>query len=337
MSHSGRTRPLGLYRTIGPLFESALIHAMAQKPPLLTDFEATKINDFLQYLDVTQKTLFDVLTQDGFYQIPYVHRWTKTYKNRILAKLYNFQNWYRQSPAATTMLTLTTRQRNISRSEQMELLLDSYTKLMKVIRKIHKKQNSVKVIHYNEETFRRSTRAEYNGAPLHYIRIMEPHKTGYAHLHILLLMSFSKEEADHISYAWEHRYSAGNSHGVDLSQKSQHEMLNPVAYLMKYMSKSLTSDNMSPGEILHASTVYNLEHDPNAKGVRLITFSRSLSKILKVPDERTQDEIADSKEFGGGYMVWGNSPYSEFHKRDGTEAQCKLLDKRYKELMKLRF
>lgn len=301
------------------------------------DFKTRKILKFEDYLDYTSDYKFDIITLDGFYQMPYVHRWTDTYRKRVLAKLYRFSDWYMKHQTPITMLTLTTRQRELSHEEQMQLLTYSYTRIMKAVRRIYTANNSTVIKTYDTPTGRLSRKRDITDMPkLEYLRILEPHKSGYAHLHILLLATFSKSDMEHISDLWQHKYSAGNKYGVDFEHKSQNEIRHPIAYVMKYLSKTLQGDTILPGQLLHAATVYYLEHEPTEHGVRLFSSSRGLSKIMKLPDERTEDEIEYMENHATSYMVVATKPDGEqFVKLEG-EYDDVILQK-LRELQKLSF
>jgi len=235
------------------------------------------------------------------------------------------------------MLTLTTHQRNLCYEEQMELLQVSYTNLMKSIRRIYEASHAPIERSYDNPSGRLSKRRiTADMPPLNYIRILEPHKSGYAHLHILLLTEFTDSDMNHIRNLWADKYNAGEKAGMDFSVREQNTLKSPIAYIMKYLSKTLSSGTMSPFEQIHAATIYQLEHDPNARGVRLFSVSRGLSKIMKC-DQRDEDELAEAANFDFASFIISTKPDGErFTKRNGHDFHDQI-DSAYQELMKTRF
>jgi hypothetical protein len=76
---------------------------------------------------------------------------------------------------------------------------------------------------------------------LEYVWVMEPHKSGYPHMHVALFGYVSKELQERLSRLWSEKYQIGSAeHGIDFSVKSVKESIQSVRnYLMKYITKGI--------------------------------------------------------------------------------------------------
>jgi hypothetical protein len=73
---------------------------------------------------------------------------------------------------------------------------------------------------------------------------MEPHKSGYPHMHVALFGYVSKDLQGRLSRLWSGKYEVGSvEHGLDFSVKSVKESIQSVRnYLMKYITKGMGGD-----------------------------------------------------------------------------------------------
>jgi len=246
-----------------------------KKPPL----SYFSIKDFYGYLFDTKQSGFHRFALDGYHHIPYVHRFMQAYRNGLLAKLHQLNDWYQRNPVPVTMVTFTTYQTGISFVDQLFLLKDSYRKINKVIRKFGK---------------------------INYFWVLEPHKSGYIHMHCLYFTLFTDEQKDKINNLWASSYHAGDSkHGVifEGTIKPSQTLSNVSNYLMKYIGKTFT--DQSPGQLQFNTLLWALSKCSDYPGVRMIGSSRELSKIMSW---RKEPRDPNKTEFIETYLT---HPYSD--------------------------
>ena len=161
------------------------------------------------------------------------HRWTTGYRKKLLAKLYLLDEYIEQNPSAVTLLTLTVYQdgeyseqmtgKKLSIPESFELLKKSWKKLSMMIRNIL--------------------------PGTEYIWIVEPHKTGYPHLHLVLFSDVSMGIQEKIKTLWSEKYQAGSlEHGAQFEIRRPDQAIESLRnYLMKYIAKGFISTDSRYG------------------------------------------------------------------------------------------
>lgn len=191
--------------------------------------------------------------------IPYVHRWTAVYRRAILAKFYQLEYALGDNVDGVSMLTLTVSQRGKDPEECLFILKKYYNLLFKLLRKLYGTND--------------------------YFYVLEPHKTGYPHMHVFYLRSFSAAEQAHIRSIWSDFYGVADYDvGVNFSEPRASDNGNFTAgsiarvrgYLMKYISKGLHSESMKPAELLFNALLKKTRS-------RLWGCSRRFSQIMKKP------------------------------------------------------
>lgn len=195
--------------------------------------------------------------------IPYTHRWKEIYRNRTIARFYKFNDWWvNEGKPPLTMLTLTTYQdteyaqinrgERVSLEDSFRLLSGSWDNLRKVLHKIRKE----------------------DGETLEYLRVMEPHESGYPHYHIAVKGSFTKEQQNRLNSLWSDKYNAGSyAHGLDISDvNTKTDLAYAGFYLFKYLGKSFAKspEEMTPGELLFSSQLWKYKYRQwsASKGIR---------------------------------------------------------------------
>jgi hypothetical protein len=70
---------------------------------------------------------------------------------------------------------------------------------------------------------------------------VEPHKSGYPHMHVAIFGYVRKELQERLERLWSEKYEVGSrEHGIDFSVKSVKESIQSVRnYLMKYIAKGI--------------------------------------------------------------------------------------------------
>ena len=78
---------------------------------------------------------------------------------------------------------------------------------------------------------------------LSYIWLIEPHSSGYPHLHIVIFSSISEILQEKIRLLWSQKYAAGSKlHGVDFVTRTPEEDIDSLRnYLMKYIAKGFVT------------------------------------------------------------------------------------------------
>lgn len=270
---------------------------------------------FEKYLNETKYYTFRITGTNIDGQIvkivSYVHRWTLIYQKSILAKFYKLDEWMKDNPGVVSMFTLTTYQGSESRfndgsysekikghrlsiSECFDLLKKSRTKLLDTIRN------------------------KYPG--INYVWILEPHKTGFPHCHLVIFKEFSETEQNAIKALWSCKYQAGSKdRGIEITSKNSDESILSIRnYLMKYMSKQFgTGEPWTKVELLFNAMVWNTH-------TRMWGASKDLTAVMRKPD-KVSEVIWDTVELltpGGEFEVWSRddgTPFPHLGERLETE------------------
>lgn len=223
----------------------------------------TDVLSFVGYIEEKKRMSFEVIGKKGEEitkkVLPYVHRWTALYRRGILAKLYQLETFLGYDVDQVTMITLTTFQRGEDPEKCLLRLLQYYNRLFKIFRKCFGTQD--------------------------YFYILEPHQTGYAHMHIMYMKAFTDAEKDKIKSLWSRLYGMGSyEHGVHFSEPRSSSngaftagsIAHVRGYLMKYISKGLHSESMSYAELLFNALIRKHK-------IRLWGCSRNFSAVMKKP------------------------------------------------------
>lgn len=246
--------------------------------------------DFLCYLGETSEHILISLKEhhdsENFNLSTFKNsnRWSTSYKASFLAKMFRLQEWYLLNPYPVTFLTLTTRNSgNILIEDQITMIRESWKKLLYNLRKLR--------------------------PGLDYFSILDFHKNGYAHYHIVLFAGITKQEEQRIRNLWSVVYDVGHRlYGVDLSVRPRNDIRFLVSYLIKHAGKVLFSHYAVPGFLRFHSVIYYMQHSEkntgliDYKGVRLFGMSRRLSSFLKF-DKDNYDTVAVGRyQKGRGYQ-----------------------------------
>lgn len=194
------------------------------------------------------------------------HRWTTGYRKKLLAKLYLLDQYIQENPSAITLLTLTVYQdgeyseqvtgKKLTIPESFELLKKSWKKLSMMLRAIL--------------------------PGTEYIWIVEPHKTGYPHLHVVLFTDVTIGMQERIKTLWSEKYHAGSfENGADFEIRRPDQAIESLRnYLMKYIAKGFIStdsryggDGWTASELVFNACVWN-------GGYRTFQPSKGLQKTM---------------------------------------------------------
>lgn len=232
------------------------------------------VRRFTDYLSDTAKIFFKITNKYVFKggeekidvrRVPYIHRWTDVYRKSILAKLYQLEKALSpEDLEKVTMISLTVSQRGRDQEECLYDLMDNYKKLQDVLR--------------------------HRFGTTDYFYILEPHATGYAHMHLIYMKLLSGLDKRWIISTWENRYGAGSHKGINFSEPRASDdgsfeagkISKLRSYVMKYLSKGLKVEMMSNKELLFNALL-------KKTGIRLWNCSRRFSRIMKAPVEPASD------------------------------------------------
>lgn len=233
-----------------------------------------------------------------------LHRWKTEYKKRIYAKLRQLNPWYENHKSPITMVTFTTRQRGLSIREQINLLKHCFNKAKKLLNK-------------------------YLGK-FSYFWIIEPHKSGYAHIHMLIFKSVPRELRYKLASAWSGSYGAGGfKESLKFSMsKTQRSLRSAGAYVFKYIEKTLDYDMLSDtnsGYFRLSSFVWKMSrHDTEDTGVRFWGCSRDLSEVMAYSGDKDTSTIwwrvsywfPDTDRYSAGWFpVWVDDDMAAYPER----------------------
>jgi len=207
--------------------------------------------------------------------IPVRYRTDPEYKDSKLYDLYLLQQYFDSLPIhlrKACMVTLTTEQRGMSYPQQYALIQSFKAKWL----------NNLK---------------QYFPG-LDWVVIAEPHKSGYAHYHILFLKHLDDFEQAVISDLWFVASGSYNEHSIHFANTG--EIRSVKNYLMKYISKGLNYENPQIDKVpesdlkrwsgqeytLHIevfnATLWLLNsHSTDYHGFRAIQFSHNLKAEME--------------------------------------------------------
>ena len=253
--------------------------------------------------------------------IPYIHRWTSTYKKSIIAKLYKLEQALGINYNNLTMITLTTYQRGYDQESCLLKLADARKSLFKLLR-----------YHFGTQNF---------------FWILEPHKTGFPHLHVAYAKVLSQAEQDTITRIWTELYGMGDeTHGVKFSlpraSSDGHFQEGTVGrirgYLLKYLKKGLSDDNLkcklSPKSLssnidrarsmigLNGQLLFNALLKKHS--LRLWGCSREWSRIMKAPKDTNPDwECEEVSQYIESPLT--DEEYNDVMKRDSKSDRFRTF------------
>lgn len=235
-------------------------------------------------------------TQEVTTELDYVHRWTPLYKKAVLAKFYQLETWIKDHPCDVTMITLTTYQDgkySIEQKGELTTIPESFALLKKGWDNLRKKL--------------RKTHPEVD-----YVWIMEPHKTGYPHIHVAYFGKISPHEQTRLKNLWQKWGIGDKDHGLDFNEKTSKESVKSIRnYLMKYMVKGFAPEK-SDEFWTTAETVFNALTWKNHW--RLFGTTKNLTQVMKKHDKMENDTFYFATEMhdqdGTRRLTWTRKGYT---------------------------
>lgn len=175
------------------------------------------------------------LEGDRLLVLPYNHRWTGAYRSMLYAKLKaaerGLDRVYPSGAIPTTLLTLTVDPtddggRPRPPVDVLETLLENWDRFRKAVD--------------------RAIPDEYR---TEYIRVIEPHGSGYPHLHLVIFGAALPSLQESVDRLWVDRYGAGGEaahrEAVTVSRGRSAQLQEPASYVMKYLGKTTVREDGS--------------------------------------------------------------------------------------------
>jgi len=266
----GGVSPLGSYTLTDTFSTLSKTLSDVRNNPDLRKFQPL-CRDFVRYLramDAAGMEISGFNTRTNKSETKYAamsHRWTTLYRKKLLSKLYLLDQYMIDNPSPVTLMTLTTYHDlkyrpddttvRLSIPDAFVVLKESWKKLSMIIRR--------------------------HMPDVEYIWIVEPQKSGYPHLHVVLFSDVSIGMQDRIKSQWA-KYNAGSyEHGAQFEIRAPDESIKSLRnYLMKYIAKGFVSTDSRYGD--HKWTAAELVFNALVWDGNYRTFqpSRGLQKYM---------------------------------------------------------
>ena len=232
---------------------------------------ADAIDCFNAYLDAKENAnlILEDLESGDVCVLPYNHRWTAEYRKMLYAKLKAAERGlteiYGAGPTPATLFTLTAHQTDERGQPRppgrvLDDLMDGWDK------------------------FRYALDRATGAARTEYIKVVEPHKSGYPHLHVAVFGVANPSLQDKVQDLWVEKYGVGGAdahkEAVEVARGRTAQLSNPAQYLMKYLSETaVRADGEKPGiEGFEALSALLL-----VTGRRQYSTSEGLSQAMQRP------------------------------------------------------
>jgi hypothetical protein len=226
--------------------------------------------EFIDYIKRTSKQFLKFQSSDGVFMTPYKHRWERSYRKAILAKLYQLQIWAKRHGLECGMLSLTSAQRGYSDIEILERYKNSWAKLQDILHKMG----------------------------YQHFMLYEPHKSGVPHQHAMIFGDCSKENMERLEKLYVDKYGMsdgivdenGKQHAFDFSPglKDNPVVESVVNYLMKYLSKTVVSDITHSESLVRFHSLFYHTHSRLWSSSRFISF---VMRKIKIQPNKTPAPI----------------------------------------------
>jgi hypothetical protein len=244
-------------------------------------------------------------------RMEYAHRFTPTYQKGQIASFYQLEDHLKTNPRFITLLTLTayqTGKASVAAVGHEVGIVEAFDRLKWGWDHLRK------ILHLYVPGF-------------DYVGVLEPHKSGYPHIHFFLFTAapLTEEIQAKCKVLWEQKYKVGDSeHGVDFDFRAPDKKVGSIRnYLSKYLCKAYyqtvgkypntdSRNEMTPGRYIFYALVWKY-------GWRLVQKSNRLSKIMAYhkSDDTEYCAVELSRPVAGAHknsecrehiIVWERSP-----------------------------
>jgi hypothetical protein len=236
---------------------------------------------FVEYIKRTSQMFFNIIGADIDIQIPYKHRWEKSYRKGFLRKMYQLDIWAKGHHLTCGMISLTSAQTGFTDIEILERFKESWSKFA----------DNLRIMGFL------------------YFVLYEPHESGLPHMHAMIFGDCSPEKIIRLENLWHSHYEMG-AKDFDFNFKAglRENIDSIVNYLMKYLSKTIIIDVLNDPALVRFHSMFF------ETGGRMFSSSRYLSyvmrkiKITSIPieaifcDNREIYNRADSKSVPSKYQ-----------------------------------
>lgn len=260
-----------------------------------------RATSFEKYLKDTSKKFFRFLFQDDSHvDIPYKHRWSEQYKKQILAKMYQLDIWAKRQKLDMAMISLTTTQAGLTDYQILENLKASWDLLRQTLSKQH----------------------------YQYFCLYEPHKSGIAHIHVLLMGEIKDENIEGLRRLWKDKYGMGNENSFYATIDRKEAINSIVNYLMKYMAKTVKGGDSFDEAELRFHSLFWETGKRQWSSTRYLTF---VMAMIKKKSEKVCNGLGCIEKTLEGDMIKWEKKVSTFvedeylkkcHKKDKTISEC---------------
>jgi hypothetical protein len=265
-----------------------------------SSFEYHVCNKFIEYLDRTSDShIIAKGIEDNFsvYEkdFGYPHRYTEKYIKGRFAKLYLLDDWYKLEKRPMTFLTLTSFHKADAmftlETSLVNELRDTFDRLQKGKRLLMTELRHMGFKHVS------------------YMMVVEPHKSGFPHYHMIIFTSFTIEQQIRLKNCWEKWQIGSFEHGLDFDERPQKENIKSLRnYLMKYMSKSFVdysskyhNEPWTKEQLLFNAVAWKYHY-------RTWCASNDLSKVMAYHPEQFDDkewiETSLTSETCDQHVLW---------------------------------
>lgn len=213
-----------------PFDKEAHYRSVEEGTSLKIETVGDAIDAFDQYVeDKEGSTLVfgDRGERDRAIVLPYNHRWTPAYRKKVYAALKDgeraLERKYGSESISTTLLTLTAHQRDENGdprpfAQVLRELKDGWKNFRKVM---------------DRATGRFDTE---------YMTVIEPHKSGYAHLHVIVFGVAKPSLREKVKEMWVEKYGIGgdkaHDDAVSVAKDRSAQVESPAQYAMNYLSQT---------------------------------------------------------------------------------------------------
>jgi|GEM_PF-4763781 len=203
---------------------------------------------FVEYIKRTSQMCFNILGADIDIQIPYKHRWEKSYRKGILRKMYQLDIWAKRNKLTCGMLSLTSAQSGFTDIEILKRFKASWSKF----------SDNLRVMGFL------------------YFVLYEPHESGLPHIHVMIFGDCSPDKIARLENLWHTNYEMG-AKDIDFDFKAglRENIDSIVNYLMKYLSKTIISDVLNDPALIRFHSLFF------ETGARMFSSSRYLSYVMR--------------------------------------------------------
>ena len=260
--------------------------------------------DFLEYLDNTENATIDVLQMDKerteyrTLELPYLHRWSDIRQRQTLARFYKLEQWYNADPKPVTFITLTTKQKGFDRyEEQYDYLRDAYQRLRLNIK--------------------------YMKGTTNFIWVIEPHKSGFVHIHMMIFTTFTKDEKERLMSLWCDKYGIGVRQAQDVREIEIDRVKYLRTYLFKYLAKNWQQDGWEEHLLTHNAVLWSMgRRESKFRGMRSYGTSQELTRVMRLDRPPSEEEWETIRTSMGAFVLYEDSDLLEEFDALPTVPDC---------------